>query len=313
MTTLTRTDSAAQAAVRMTAATLRSVGGVASYLQLEAAGQTRAQIAQALRAGTVTRVRNGWFAAPDAPVDVVRAVRVGGTLTGASVARLHGLWLMSDPLLHVRVPLTASRLASPGDRRIPLSLARHKVCVHYSAAPGTPAARDPLVRALAEMFTCASVEASVVALDSALNLRELTRSQLVELSAAMLASKRKFLAWADEGSQSGLETLMRLLLQRLGISCRIQVKIIGVGRVDVVIGDRLVVEMDGAGFHTGLEFEEDRRRDFELVQQGYLVMRLSYRMVFADWDRVERGILTVIRRGEHRWSAHRPHFSPSAG
>jgi very-short-patch-repair endonuclease len=80
----------------------------------------------------------------------------------------------------------------------------------------------------------------------------------------------------------------------------------------VLVGDRLVIEIDGAGFHTGVEFEADRRRDFELIQRGYLVLRLSYSMVMRDWAEVQRGIVTLIERGEHRWGSRaRRHDRPA--
>ncbi|MDJ0323468.1 DUF559 domain-containing protein [Cryobacterium sp. PH31-AA6] len=293
------------------AAAITRRGGVANYRQLASAGVTRAQTLCALRSGSIWRVRNGWFAVPGTPSDVARAVRVGGSLTGASVARLHGLWLLADPLLHVRVAPTASRLASPEDRATRLDPARHGVCVHYSRAPGAGEARDPLLRALAEMFACDRGDAAVIAVDSALNLGELAPHQLGDLVAATVPHRRAALALCDGRSQSGLETLVRLFLVRQRIRVRCQVRVPGVGRVDLLVGDRLVLELDGEEFHTGLAFEEDRRRDFELVQQGYLVVRITYRMIIRDWPRVQGGILELVRRDEHRWRATR--VRPTAG
>ncbi len=65
------------------------------------------------------------------------------------------------------------------------------------------------------------------------------------------------------GSESGTESKVRLLLRTRRIGHRPQVYIARVGYVDLLVGDRLVVEIDGAAYHTGPEFEEDRRRDFE--------------------------------------------------
>jgi very-short-patch-repair endonuclease len=74
----------------------------------------------------------------------------------------------------------------------------------------------------------------------------------------------------------------------------------GVGRVDVLVGDRLVLELDGYGFHaTGESFETDRRRDLALAARGYRVIRLSYRQVMFEWNEAERVILSMVRRGEH--------------
>ena len=92
---------------------LNTLTGVAHYTGLERTGVTRAELACAVCAGEVLRVRNGWFASPSAPPDVVRAVRVGGALTASSVAQLRELWTIADPQLHVRVRSTAGRLSSP--------------------------------------------------------------------------------------------------------------------------------------------------------------------------------------------------------
>lgn len=92
-----------------------------------------------------------------------------------------------------------------------------------------------------------------------------------------------------------------MLLRGRGIRHRTQVWIDSVGRVDILVGDRLIIEIDGAGFHTGVEFERDRRRDFEFVMRGYLVIRLSYQMVMSEWETVRGGVLELIERGEHRW------------
>jgi very-short-patch-repair endonuclease len=79
------------------------------------------------------------------------------------------------------------------------------------------------------------------------------------------------------------------------------VVIAGVGRVDLLIGERLVLELDGAEWHTGIDaIERDRRRDRELVARGYLVMRVTYRQLLERWDEVEAQILRLVRRDEHR-------------
>ncbi|MGX5682511.1 endonuclease domain-containing protein [Schumannella luteola] len=91
-------------------------------------------------------------------------------------------------------------------------------------------------------------------------------------------------------------------LRRWRVSVQTQVVIAGVGRVDVLIGDRLVLELDGYGFHaTGESFESDRRRDLELARLDYRVIRLSYRQVMYSWEEAESVLLALIRRGEHRW------------
>jgi very-short-patch-repair endonuclease len=93
-------------------------------------------------------------------------------------------------------------------------------------------------------------------------------------------------------------------LRRLNIRDRPQARIDGVGRVDLLIGDRLVLELDGRGWHSSEEaFEEDRRRDLALLERGYLVIRVSYNQVMTQWDWIERVIRQLVALNEHRWAA----------
>lgn len=287
-------------------ALIRARGGALPLHALANAGFERADLARGIHQGRLQWIRRGWYGVPDAPPDVVKAVRVGGSVTGASVARLHGLWLLDDERLHVRVPENASRLRSPMDRRIPLA-SEHGVCVHYRGASSGPSdlpARDGLPRALAEIFSCSPSLAATIAVDSALNLGQLTNAGRAELRAAVPSSVRRTIDTADASCDSGLETIARLLPHGRRIPYRTQAYIPGVGHVDLLIGDRLVVELDGVGFHIDrADFAEDRRRGLELVMRGYLVVRLTYRMVIHDWDRVRADLLELVARGEHRWGA----------
>jgi very-short-patch-repair endonuclease len=70
--------------------------------------------------------------------------------------------------------------------------------------------------------------------------------------------------------------------------------------VDFVIGERLVIEVDGAEYHTDpVRFEADRRRDALLSARGYRVLRFSYRLVIDDWPTVETAVLAAVARGDH--------------
>lgn len=285
---------------------IRANGGVLPRLALDQAGVGGGALQRGIANGDVLAVRRGWYGVPDAPPEVVGAVRVGGSLTAASVARLHGLWTLDDAILHVRVAGSASRLRSPLDRAAPL-LPSHGVCVHYRQRPAGRndlPARDSLPRALAEMFSCAGPLGAMIAVDSALNLRELSSAGRAELRTLVPASKRRLVDHADPACDSGLETIARMLPRGKRLAHRTQAYIPGVGRVDLLIGDRLVVELDGAGFHIDrADFAEDRRRSFELIMRGYLVVRLTYDMVMRDWERVRADLLTIIARGEHKWGA----------
>ncbi|WP_374947145.1 endonuclease domain-containing protein [Agreia sp.] len=117
-----------------------------------------------------------------------------------------------------------------------------------------------------------------------------------------------YLELVDPSAQSGLETKARLRLRSLNIPYRAQVAIDRVGRVDLVIGDRFVVELDSKTWHTSFAaYTEDRRRDLALVERGYVVLRVTYDQVMNQWPAVERAVRAVVRRGEHRWAARHRH------
>lgn len=291
---------------------LRSAGGILPLARLVELGCTPEQVRAAVRAAEIDRVRNGWFAAPDAHPELVRAVRVGGTATATTVARMHRLWVHGDARLHVRVRHSTGRLSSPTDRRVPLDREEHGVCVHYSTRGGLDRARDPLTLALAEMFACTDAATTLATVDSAIDRGVLQMEHLDLLREWMPRSRRHLIDRVDPGCQSGLETRVRLLLRGKRIGYRSQVRIEGVGLVDFLVGERLVIEVDGRAFHTGSAFEEDRRRDFVLTMRGYLVLRLSYRQVMDDWDRTRAGILALVSRGEHRWAGRGPYEEEAA-
>jgi len=278
---------------------LTSAGGAASLRSIESAGIRRGELARAIDRGEVFRVRRAWFASHDAPSTVIRAVRVGGAATARHVAEAHGLWTLRDDRLHVRVAPNAARLREPDLPLRPLRR-RTSVCVHHSGTMPRIGI-DDLQTALIELVRCSSPLAAQVALDSALNRGAIDRIGLEQIAASVGTERSALVSDADGGCDSGLETIARVALRGLRIRYRTQVHIEGVGRVDVLIGDRLVLELDGAGFHAGPAFERDRARDLELLLQGYLVVRLSYRMVMEEWEQMQGALVDLVRRGEHRW------------
>lgn len=282
--------------------------GVLTLRQLEALGYDQVGRRAAIRAGELERLRNGWFAVPGTADDLTRAVRLGGKVTCTSGLRLLGLWTMPDALLHVSVKVNAARLRSPDDRRASWVAGEHPdVRLHWnglqvSSHPDSPI--DDLMPALAHHIVCAGRESAVVTIDSALNstvggVPLVTVEQLAVLLSGLPVRCRGYLDDADGRSQAGTETLVRLRLRSLGIRVRIQVRIRQIGRVDLLVGDRLVIEVDSRAHHLGDNYEADRRRDLELARQGFIVVRLSYASVMFGWPKVEAAILELVRRGDH--------------
>ena len=273
-------------------ATLTSTGGVASTARLLRHGITARELAEAVRSGTIQRVRQGWYALPETPQDVTTAVRVGGSLACVSALRRAGIWLPFDSRVHVAVPAHASRL-----RVEPSAVIHWCAPAHAEFVPVIP-----LPEALGQAAVCLPAEFALVAIDSALNKKLVSRLHLERAFANLPAKARRLLDLADAKSDSGLETLARCRLRRWRIHVRTQVRIPGVGHVDVLVGERLVLELDGRGFHDdGDSFEEDRRRDLELHRLGYIVVRLSYKQVMQQWPQAEVVIREMVRRRDHMW------------
>ncbi|MFZ2510284.1 MAG: DUF559 domain-containing protein [Gordonia sp. (in: high G+C Gram-positive bacteria)] len=265
--------------------------GVASWRNLQKAGMTRTDRRKALAAGALLSIRRGWYKTATADARVVSSVAAGGVCTCISALRLHGVWI---PEGHHRTHTRArphtqkSGVAGPP-----------KPCRRYGRPVSEDCAVDDVPTALAHAVRCVNDEELVVLLDSIMNLRLMSRDEIeAVLRPAPVAVQRLLDRTAQ--SQAGTETMVRFRLQSRNIRVRSQVCIPGVGIVDLLVGDRLIVEVDGEQFHHSTEqFHKDRSRDAEALRLGYLSLRLTYRSVVHEWRTPEAVILAVVRRGDH--------------
>jgi hypothetical protein len=141
--------------------------------------------------------------------------------------------------LHVhRLAATDQHLLSAQPRAIDVATA----CVLTAAASG--------------------VSAGVVSMDAALHARRCTRTQIESAldhpgTRGGVARARAAVAAAEDGSESPGESLTRLALRAAGAEVQAQVDIHDsrgfVGRVDFLVGGRVVVEFDGAQKYGGAE------------------------------------------------------------
>lgn len=146
---------------------------------------------------------------------------------------------------------------------------------------------------------CLEPEGLIVVLDSMLNKRIIDMADARSVVAASRFAHLNLAERCDPTSESGTETMIRLRLRAAGIQLRTQVVIAGVGRVDLLVGDRLIIEADSREHHLST-YQTDRTRDRVATGRGYLVMRLTYEDVVHRWGMVFSDILTVIRRRAHR-------------
>ncbi|MGK9149435.1 DUF559 domain-containing protein [Plantibacter flavus] len=264
--------------------------GIAERREAIELGATRSQIDSTLRDGAIRLIRRRWLATSSAPADLTVAATHGGRLTCLSAAARLGLWTLGDGLIHLSVRASSSEPCPPRVKR------------HWMNTPsGTVGRRliEPVETALIHLAACQPFESALVVLESALRGGLVDREHLLRLE----TRSTRFRAVVNECTglaDSGIETIPRIRLRRLGIDMRQQVVIDG-HRVDGMIGRRLVLQFDGHAPHQQVEQRSrDLRQDRRLLLLGYTVLRFSYQQVMYDWDHTERAIIAAIAHGKHR-------------
>jgi len=152
--------------------------------------------------------------------------------------------------------------------------------------------------AVAAAANCLGTESLIVVLDSMLNKQMIEMADARAIVSASRYAHLNLTERCDATSESGTETIIRLRLRARGIRLRTQVDIPGVGRVDILVGDRLIIEADSREHHLP-KYQSDRTRDRVATALGFLAIRLTYEDVVHRWDVAEADILSVIRRRAH--------------
>lgn len=275
----------------------RSLGGVARAHELATTSAQKRALQRSVARGDLRRLRRGVYAAGDVHPDIAAAAAVGGRVAGVSALSFHGLWVPPGvtALLHVEVgdEMEARKCARAG-RPVVTHWIASGVRPRFGVAP----LDDVLRRVVGEL----GVPEAVAVLDSALRATPLTPVGLRILSHDWPARGRRAAALADERSESGTESILRVLLHQAGIRAVPQAPL-PTGdnhRADLLIGDRLVIECDSEAHHAEPKNRRlDLLRDETLVALGYLVVRLDYRQVFHDPAGVVATVAAIVARGDH--------------
>ncbi|WP_426979132.1 DUF559 domain-containing protein [Pseudarthrobacter sp. O4] len=100
-------------------------------------------------------------------------------------------------------------------------------------------------------------------------------------------------------ADSLLEVLANVAFVRAGLHVRRHVQIPGVGEVEFLIEDCLVVETDGGTHLEPLQVKKDRKRNNATIVGGHLVLRYGYDDVVRHPGRMVAEVLAVLeqRRG----------------
>ena len=260
--------------------------GIYSPGELRAAGVTRHQQELLVQAGELRRIRRGWYATDGADPLVERALKAGGRLGCLSGCRHHGVWVPPGSQLHV----VYGRGTDP--------LPRKGFVAHPYSGPCPIGAVWPIGDCLRQVAGRHSVEDAMIVAESAVNLELVTEA---EARWALGGLPSKYLHYRDRlaVAQSGSETRVRLFFVRRRIPVRAQVKIDGVGNVDLLVGDRLIIECDSQAHHGETNYENDRRRDLAARDLGFTTLRLSYQQIWKQWEATEQSLIHEIRHRRH--------------
>jgi very-short-patch-repair endonuclease len=294
----------------------RAQRGAFSARQAHTFGVSDLDLHRLVRAGRVVRVRRGAFVRVDALEGLAPEAEFAVRTQAVLLSRDAPSWASHHCALAVSgLPL----VGAPLDRFDLCAQVRGEYrngdVVTRPLPPDEPALLVDGVRtvstetALVQTAARYGIRPAVVALDAALGRGVVTTAGLertmhrLDLGIRGHTRARQAMALADPASESPGESLTRMLLHGLGVVTRSQVVLRDsdgvIGRVDLLVDERIVVEFDGLMKYEGAEgrtaLAAEKRREDRLRAAGYQVIRLTW----ADLDRPER-VARLLRQARAR-------------
>ena len=274
------------------------MGGMARRPQLLRRGVRDHELTRAVRRGEVVRARNGWYSTFRESDPRLRAVRVGGRLTGLSAIVSLGGWVLGQHPLHVSVHRNAARLRTQGNRFRRLNVrAPRNVVLHWDD-PDVATFGTSTTVGLVDALTCVvldeDLETAVAALDWALHTGALDRIDFETLVLRLPVERQGISSWVDASCESLPESLTRTRLRVAGHRVVSQQPLRETQRIDLVVDGQVGIEVDGEEFHLQT-FASDRDKDVDIAISGLHNLRPTAKMVFYDWDHFELGVDAALR------------------
>jgi very-short-patch-repair endonuclease len=259
-----------------------ALGGIARVRDVREFGVSKDAIRRAIFARrTLSRPRYGVVAIPGLPSPILRAVAAGGALAAVSAAEYYGLWTPPGLALHVSVRADAGRRP---DERIVFVRDGERLRDDERFVVSLPTCVRQCIRLLPH-------DEAVAVVDSALHAGPIGGGRSLDLPRLRLELPRRFhpvIDAADGRAESGAETLARVRLARIGIVARPQVWVTQTIRVDLLIHDRLIVEIGSKEFHADPgQYEDDHARAATLLSLGCDVLEFTTSQIMDDWEVVE--------------------------
>lgn len=210
-------------------------------------------------------------------LDQVRAFVYNACISCVSAAQIYEL-----PILMEERPQKTHLSVAYNHGMHPSKLRRFDdVCIHREQSITDEEKRTHVASigtVLERVLVCMPLKISLPMLDAARNRGLYDVSTLtIPPTGSRLPHLREALSLSSERARSILETVARLQLIDMGLTPQVGVWIEGVGEVDMIILDFIVIEVDGWAFHSSKEQrEKDLKRDRELLRRGYVVLRFTY-------------------------------------
>ena len=268
---------------------LRRRGGVARTAALHRAGFSRTRVDKFLAAGLIVRFRRGVYGLPVEGGVLGLALQHNALVTCLSAAPIYQLWTMEKAgVVHL----------SPGHRKtVPGTLTHGRI--RHPVHPWLPVAglADVLIHAL----HCLPELEGLLMVQCAAQRGDVTVDFLRrKLPGNRNARARSVLDHVIPRADSLLEVLANYHFHRAGLHVRRHVELPGVGEVDFLIEDFLVVETDGASHLEAKQVKKDRARNNATVVGGRLCLRFGYADVVHHPGVMVDQVLAVLeqsRRG----------------
>lgn len=247
-----------------------------------------------LERGLLLRPRRGIYLVPRVPDHVEAAVAEGARVCCVTVLKERDVFVRRNHAAHWHFERTMTRYA-PSTRVTtwhwrPLIRVPHPAATHVD-----------IVDALAQATRCQEPRDAVASLDSALHLGLIDLDDLDEIFAHLPARYQVLKGLVDGRAESGTETIVRLIARLLGFRIEVQVRLSGVGRVDLVLDGWLIVECDSEQFHSDWKDQKrDRRRDLAAAAKGMVTFRPIAEDIMYRPETVVaalRGLKVAHRRG----------------
>jgi very-short-patch-repair endonuclease len=279
--------------------------GVVTRSQLAGAGLTRHGIQHRVDAGRLHRLHRSVFAVGHTGLTPA-GVRLAAVLASGPGAVLSH---RSAPSTGACCPPVPRSSTSPVGSRA--GAGPQGVVLHHTRELGTTDVRErhgiPVTspaRTLLDLAATASLRELEHAVNEARIARLLDRPSLDALVTASAGARghaalRTVLSGGPGVTRSTMERRLLGLVRRAGLPRpRTNVKLLGRHEVDALWPDRRVaVEVDGYAVHSGRDtFENDRRRDGDLLAAGYRILRVTWLQLRDEPEAVVARLAAVLAR-----------------